>query len=258
MKCICGCEFEPVVEYRHKLACGDCREEAPLAAVMGDEQYHLLITDPPYGVSYGAKNEFLNAIARGNLIQTPIVGDQESPEDMSAFWLAAFKTVRQYARPGASYYTTGPQVGDLLLLLLALRDSGFPLRHMLIWAKNNHVLGRSDYHYKHEPIIYGWVEGAGHHFYGGAGETSLWEIDKPFRSDLHPTTKPLELYERAIRNSSQPGEIVLDPFAGSGTVLVGCERWGRRGRAIDVAPSYCAVALQRMQDACGLVGERIA
>ena len=124
--------------------------------------------------------------------------------EISAFWKAAFTAARRHAKPGACYYVTGPQGGDLLLfLLLALKDSGFPLHHILIWAKNNHVLGRSDYNYKHEPIIYGWVEGAGHRFYGGAGENSLWEVDKPLKSEFHPTMKPVELISRAIKNSSQ-------------------------------------------------------
>ncbi len=110
------------------------------------QRYDLLVTDPPYGVSYAAKNEFLNAISRGNRIQEPIAGDHQTPEEMSTFWKEAFSAVRTHARPGADYYVTGPQGGDLLLLLLlALKDSGFPLHHMLIWAKNNHVLGRSDY-----------------------------------------------------------------------------------------------------------------
>jgi DNA modification methylase len=235
----------------HRLICGDCTDETVVAQVMGgtEEQYDLLLTDPPYGVSYADKNEFLNAIDRGNRIQTPIEGDHRSADEMSVFWKQAFGIARGFARPGACYYTTGPQGGDLLLLLLlALRESGFPLRHTLIWAENNHVLGRSDYNYKHEPILYGWVDGAGHRFYGAAGETSLWEIPKPQKSDLHPTTKPVGLFERAIRNSTAKGEIVYDPFLGSGTTLVACERLGRQGIGIELHPPYVAVCLQRLDD----------
>jgi DNA modification methylase len=122
---------------------------------------------------------------------------------------------------------------------------------MLIWAKNNHVLGRCDYHYQHEPVLYGWVEGAGHHFYGGHSETSLWAIDKPQHSDLHPTTKPVELYARAIRNSSEPGDVVADIFAGSGTAIIAAESLGRRCRAMEIDPTYVAVALQRYVDTTG-------
>lgn len=240
----------------HRLMCGDSTSAADVARLMGGTNYALLVTDPPYGVSYAAKNEFLNAVARGNSIQTPIEHDHSTPEEMSEFWRKAFSTFRAYACPGASYYVTGPQGGDLLLLLLALRDSGYPLRHMLIWAKNNHVLGRSDYNYKHEPIIYGWVEGAGHHFYGDAGETSLWEIDKPQHSDLHPTTKPVELYARAMRNSSAGGDVVADYFAGSGTAFVAGEQVGRVVFGMELTPEYTAVTLQRLTD-IGLAPHRV-
>ena len=233
---------------KHRLLCGDCRNAT--GSVMDKDLYDLLVTDPPYGVSYASKNEFLNAIAPGNRIQTPIAGDHQTPEEMETFWREAFTAVRAFAKPGTSYYVTGPQGGDLLLLLLNLRASGFPLRHMLIWAKNNHVLGRSDYNYKHEPIIYGWVEGA-HRYCGGASETSLWEIDKPHESKLHPTMKPVELYARAIRNSSTEGEIVLDPFCGSGTCVIAAEQLSRRCYGLEIDPHYCDVIVERWQNLTG-------
>ena len=229
---------------RHRLACGDCLHSDQL---FDDKKYDLLVTDPPYGVSYASKNTFLNAIDKGNRIQTPIACDHQNPEEMSAFWRAAFTAARSHAKPGPAYYVTGPQGGDLLLfLLLALKDSGFPLHHILIWAKNNHVLGRSDYNYKHEPIIYGWVEGAGHRFYGGAGENSLWEVDKPLKSEFHPTMKPVELIARAIKNSSQEGEIIYDPFLGSGTTMVAAEQLRRVCYGMEIAPGYVAVTLERL------------
>src|SRR2546426_9385019 len=98
---------------------------------------------------------------------------------------------------------------------------------MLVWAKTHFVLGRCDYHYQHEPILYGWVEGAGHRFKGGHAETSLWLIDRPFKSELHPTTKPVELYARAMRNSSDPGDLIADIFNGAGTAIIAAEHLGR-------------------------------
>ena len=229
---------------RHRLACEDCLHSDQL---FDDKKYDLLVTDPPYGVSYASKNTFLNAIDKGNRIQTPIACDHQNPEEMSAFWRAAFMAARRHAKPGACYYVTGPQGGDLLLFLLqALKDSGFPLHHILIWAKNNHVLGRSDYNYKHEPIIYGWVEGAGHRFYGGGGENSLWEVDKPLKSEFHPTMKPVELIARAIKNSSQEGEIIYDPFLGSGTTMVAAEQLRRVCYGMEISPGYVAVTLERL------------
>lgn len=232
----------------HRMMCGDSTNTDDVAELMQGEHYALLVTDPPYGVSYASKNEYLNAIAPANRIQTPIKQDHAAPEDMATFWKSAFRVIREFAQPGASYYVTGPQGGDLLLLLLALSECNFPLRHMLIWAKNNHVLGRSDYNYKHEPIIYGWVNGAAHSFYGDAGEVSLWEIDKPQKSELHPTMKPVQLYERAIYNSSARGEIVADFFAGSGTCGVAAEHLKRRAYMMEYTPEYVAVILQRLSD----------
>lgn len=233
----------------HRVLCGDTTRREDLARLMAGERYALLVTDPPYGVSYAAKNAFLNAVAKGTRIQQPILGDDAPPEAMFAFWLRAFAALRAHAAPGASYYVTGPQGGDLLFFFLkALKEADFPLRHMLIWAKNNHVLGRSDYHYQHEPILYGWVEGAAHTFNGGPGETSLWEIDKPLKSDLHPTMKPVELFERAIRNGSNVGDLVCDGFGGSGTTVVACERTARCARVLELDPGYCAVILQRLAD----------
>lgn len=242
---ICKCcrkEFKPKNPV-HRLGIIDAES---FGLVMQDKKYDLLVSDPPYGVSLADKNQFLNAIDEGNRVQTPIAGDHQTPEAMSLFWKTKFSAVRKFASPGAAYYVTGPQGGDLLLLLLlALRESGFPLRHMLIWAKNNHVLGRCDYHYKHEPIIYGWVEGS-HAFHGGHGETSLWEIDKPHTSEFHPTMKPIELFARAIRNSTSPDQIIADPFIGSGTAMLAAEQLGRVCYSADLDPAYAAVTLERM------------
>ena len=241
---------------RHRLLCGDATSAEDVGRLMDGKKADLLLTDPPYGVSYASKNEFLNALDKGNRIQTEIENDHKTPEEMSAFWVAAFTTVREHMRPGASYYVTGPLAGDLPLFLLALKEGGFPLRHMLIWAKNNHVLGRSDYHYKHEPIIYGWVEGA-HTFYGGRSETSLWTIDKPHKSDLHPTMKPVALFAKAIENSTKSGETVLDPFLGSGTTLVACEQLGRTCYGMEISPQYCQVIIDRWEKLTGQKAEKV-
>lgn len=222
----------------HTVVCGDCRE-------VTYQEYDLLVTDPPYGVSYADKNSFLNAVDEGNRNQSEIAGDHMAPEQMSDLWLAAFSAVRNGAKPGASYYITGPQGGDLLLLLLALKAADFPLRHMLIWAKNNHVLGRADYNYKHEPILYGWVKGS-HRWVGEGGEeTSLWQVDKPHSSKEHPTMKPVALFAKAIGNSCQRGGLVADPFLGSGTTLIAAENLGRRCFGVEIEPKYVDVVCGR-------------
>jgi DNA modification methylase len=120
---------------------------------------------------------------------------------------------------------------------------------MLIWVKNNHVLGRCDYNYKHEPILYGWIKK--HRFFGDHSNTSVWEIDRPTTAKEHPTMKPVALYVKAIENSSQKGEIVLEPFSGSGTCIMACEQTGRFCRAIELMPGYVAVALERWSELTG-------
>lgn len=232
----------------HTLVCGDA---ATASNYPVDDVVALVVTDPPYGVSYADKNEFLNGYDKGNHIQQPIENDHMTPEETQALWVDVFTVCHDTLRPGGVYYVTGPQGGDLLLLLLALKESGLILKHMLIWAKNNHVLGRCDYNYKHEPILYGWKEG-GHKFYGDGTDKSVWEIDKPHASKLHPTMKPVALYERAIRNSSKPGEMVLDPFAGSGTAIVAAEGTGRVCHAIELDPHYCDVICARWEAATGV------
>lgn len=241
----------------HRLFCGDATQANDVQMVMGGERFAILVTDPPYGVSYADKNAFLNHLDKGNRVQKEIAGDHEAPEAMAEFWRTAFSSARPFAKEGASYYVTGPQGGDLLLLLLtALRDAGFPLKHMLIWAKNNHVLGRSDYHYKHEPILFGWVKGS-HCFHGPAGEVSLWTVDRPAKSDLHPTMKPVWLFARAIRNSSRTGDVVLDPFLGSGTSLIAAEQMGRRCFGLEIDPAYGDVIVARWEKFTGRKAERI-
>lgn len=214
----------------------------------------MLLTDPPYGVSYADKNKYLNAIAPGNRIQIPIQNDHQTPENMYQLWLAVFAIAYSIMSSGAAYYVTGPQGGALLfLLLLSLKDSGLILKHMLIWVKNNHVLGRADYNYKHEPILYGWKAG-GHKFYGPSNEVSVWEVDKPLKSNLHPTMKPVSLFVRAIVNSTKRDELIYDPFLGSGTTIIACEQTHRICYGIEIDPAYCDVIVTRY---CNFTGSKM-
>ncbi len=239
----------------HRLLCGDARNADGVQELMGDERYSILVTDPPYGVSYADKNEFLNSLDSGKRLEKKIAHDDQTPEQMAAFWKSAFSTIRPFAGDGASFYITGPSGFLLLPLLIALRDSGFLQRQLLVWAKNNHVLGRSDYHYKHESILYGWVKGA-HKYYGPPGEVSLWQVDRPSASKLHPTMKPVGLFARAIRNSSRTGEIVLDPFLGSGTSIIAAEQLGRRCYGLEIDPAYCDVIVKRWEKFTGQKAKR--
>ena len=233
----------------HRLLCGDSTKREDMERVMGGERAELFVTDPPYGVSYADKNRFLNAIGRPNSIEEPIENDHQTVSEMAGLWLSAFKNAYVFCDDGCAYYICSPQGGELMMMMMMMiSDAGFLLKHSIIWVKNQFVIGRSDYHYKHEPLLYGWKKG-GHKFYGDRGECSVWEISKPHDSNDHPTMKPVELFERAIKNSSQNGGVILDVFIGSGTTLVACENIHRKGCGIEISPAYCAVTLERMQTA---------
>ena len=228
----------------HRLICGDCTDGKVVAAIAPGGSCDLWLTDPPYAVGYADKNRYLNAIARGNRIQVPIVNDHLSLEDATAVWKAAALNALDACADHASYYWFACQGGDQMMMMMTLSEVGWRVRHELIWVKNNHVLGRTDYNYKHEPILYGWKKDGRHRFFGGF-QTSVLEFPKPQQSDLHPTTKPVELVERLISNSTEAGQIVLDTFLGSGTTIMACEQLGRRCRAVEIDPGYVAVALER-------------
>ena len=242
----------------HRLACGDCTDKAVVERVMGGELCDMWLTDPPYAVGYADKNAYLNSIAPGNRIQTPIINDHLTLDDAARLWKEAATLALQFSADHASYYWFACQGGDqMMMMMMRLSEAGWRVRHELIWVKNNHVLGRTDYNYKHEPILYGWKKDGKHRFFGGF-QTSVLEFPKPQNSDLHPTTKPVELIERLIGNSSQTGQAVFDGFLGSGTTLVACQNLGRRGRGVEISPEYCAVVLQRMSDAFpGIEIERV-
>lgn len=132
-----------------------------------------------------------------------------------------------------------------MMMMMSLSDAGWKVRHELIWVKNNHVLGRCDYNYKHEPILYGWKQDGTHKFFGGF-QTSVLEFDKPQKSDQHPTTKPVDLIGRLIENSTEPDNLILDTFLGSGTTMVAAHQLHRRCYGLEIDPKYCQVIIDRM------------
>jgi DNA modification methylase len=164
---------------------------------------------------------------------------------MKELWVGAFKNAIEVTRSGGCYYICSPQGGELMMMMMmSILEAGWELKHCLIWVKNNIVLGRSDYNYQHEPLLYGWKEGK-HNFYGEGGASSVWQIDKPRSSKLHPTMKPVELCARAIKNSSKPNEIVLDLFGGSGSTLIACEQLDRICYMMELDCRYVDVIRKR-------------
>ena len=244
----------------HRLMCGDSTDAGDVALLMDGEKADMCFTDPPYGVSYADKNAFLNAISFGHRIQEPIANDHETPKEMHEFWLNVFNIIGEFTSDCMAYYITAPQGGELLLLLQAIQESEtLALKHMLIWNKNNHVLGRCDYNYKHEPIIYGWKKKGTHHFIGGSKfKTSVWDIPKPMKSDLHPTMKPVELVSACLLDNSVEGQSVLDLFGGSGTTLIAAEQLNRKCYMMELDPHYCDVIIARWEKLTGNKAERIS
>ena len=242
----------------HRLMCGDSTDLETVKKLMGGGLADMIFTDPPYGVSYTDKNEFLNRIGKPIGVPNPIENDSKSPEEMNIFWKQVFGNLAEITKDDAAYYVTSPQGGDLLLLLLAIRETPFALKHTLIWNKNNHILGRCDYNYKHEPIIYGWKKKGTHHFYGaGKFKTSVWDIDKPLKNDLHPTMKPVELVANCLLDCTKEGDSVVDVFGGSGTTLIAAEQLKRRCYMMELDPHYCDVILTRWEQFTGKKAKKI-
>jgi DNA modification methylase len=177
----------------------------------------------PYGVSYAAKNEFLNRSDRGNRTQKPITNDHLTQAEIEALFRDALAAVVEHCEPGAACYATVPGGPLQVCFIRAFERAGFTFKHGLVWVKNQFVIGMSGYHFRHEPVLYGWLGNGPHYWCGDRSQDSVFEIDKPHVSDLHPTQKPVEL----IANSSRAGEIIYDPFSGAGTTLVATHQLGR-------------------------------
>lgn len=226
----------------HRLLCGDSTLEESYAQLLQGEEVDMVFTDPPYNVNYAntAKDKMRG---KNRAILNDNLGD-----GFYDFLLAALTPTVANCR-GAIYVAMSSS--ELDLLQSAFREAGGKWSTFVIWAKNTFTMGRSDYQRQYEPILYGWPEGGKHHWCGDRDQSDVWQIKKPHKNDLHPTMKPVELVERAIRNSSRPGNSVMDPFGGSGTTLIAAEKTGRVGRMIELDPKYVDVIVRRWQDWTG-------
>jgi DNA modification methylase len=226
----------------HRLLCGDSTVAESYDRVLNGEPVDMVFTDPPYNVNYAnsAKDKMRGkdrAILNDNL------GD-----GFYDFLLAALTPTIGNCQGGIYVAMSS---SELDVLQAAFRAAGGKWSTFIIWAKNTFTLGRADYQRQYEPILYGWPEGAQRHWCGDRDQGDVWNIKKPQKNDLHPTMKPVELVERAIRNSSRPGNVVLDPFGGSGTTLIAAEKSGRLARLIELDPNYADVIVRRWQEWTG-------
>ena len=222
----------------HKLLCGDATKAEDYKALLGEELADMTVTDPPYNVNYAntAKDKM-----RGT--NRPILNDNMG-DGFAGFLLLACQNILAVTK-GAVYIAMSSS--ELDTLQSAFRAAGGKWSTFVIWAKNTFTMGRADYQRQYEPILYGWKDGAQHYWCGARDQGDVWQIKKPHKNDLHPTMKPVELMERAVRNSSKTRDIVLDPFGGSGTTLIACEKSGRRARLMELDSKYVDVIIKRWQ-----------
>lgn len=227
----------------HRLMCGDASKAPLVASLLGDQKVTMAFTDPPYNVALGDHGGQQKGQRRRR-----IENDALAPEQWESF-------VRQWAGnlvpnvEGALYVCMSSK--EWPLVARVLEESNAHWSDTLIWAKDRFVIGRADYQRQYEPIWYGWRDGARHHWCGGRDQGDVWNIPRPGASDLHPTMKPLQLVERAIKNSSTHGDSVLDLFLGSGTTLMAAERTGRICYGVELDPRYCQVIIRRWQSFTG-------
>ena len=242
----------------HRLLCGDATKSEDVARLMDGQKADMVFIDPPYGVNYGHDQEKLQKLSGGKFSKsrekTQIEGDDLSIDEISKLlWRPSFKNLYENAQDDCSFYMTMCQGGDqMMMMMMMMMRENWQIKHELIWAKNAQVfsMGRLDYDYQHEPILFGWKKR--HKFYGkGPFLTSIWQIPKLTKSDLHPTMKPVLLIENALLNSSKADDLCVDFFCGSGTTLIACEKLKRRCFGMEIDPLYCDVIIERWENFTG-------
>jgi DNA modification methylase len=249
----------------HTLLCGDSTDPEQVRKAMGTGTASLVFTDPPYGVAYVGKTAKALTLSNDDLGDD---GTRALVMDAARAWPL---------KPGGAFYVCSPAGDQETAFRMALRDAGLTLRQCLVWVKQHFVMGRQDYHWRHESMLYGWAEGAAHYFvdertqdtvwdemanlkamskdelielvkgYRRKENTTVWPEDRPTASLLHPTTKPIALIQKAIRNSSLHGEIVFDGFGGSGSTLIAADSLDRKAVVIELDPRYCDVIRTRWE-----------
>ena len=225
---------------RHRLMCGDSTNKSDVKELMGGYQADLLLTDPPYNVDYTGKQKS----------KMKIDNDHLENDEFYKFLSSAFSNAKQVMKAGAAYYVWYAS-SQAINFNKALNDNGLKVREELIWKKNQIVMGRQDYQWQHEPCLYGWNEDGSHAWYSDRKQSTILSFDKPQRSDLHPTMKPIPLFDYQIKNSSKAGDIVLDLFGGSGTSIMACEQDGRTCYTMEFDPKYVDVIIKRWEEFTG-------
>lgn len=218
----------------HRLLCGDSTDSDQVARLMNGEKADMCHTDPPYNIDYEGGSKKREKIANDKL------------DDFPKFLYDVYTTISIALKKGGAIYVwhASSETHNFIQQFL---NAGFLFKSYIVWNKNNSTFGRSDYHWKHEPCIYGWLDGASHKWYGDRKQTTVWDIDRPSRSEEHPTMKPIPLCCKPLENSSQKGDIVLDVFLGSGSTMVAAHQLKRKCYGMELDPKYCQVIIDRMR-----------
>ncbi|QZA80840.1 site-specific DNA-methyltransferase [Deefgea piscis] len=226
----------------HRVLCGDSTNLDHVAQLMDGYLADLIVTDPPYNVAYEGKTKD----------KLTIENDAMNDGKFYRFLLDAYAGMFAFAKDGAGLYVFHAD-SEGMNFRKAMLDAGFKLAQCCIWVKQSLVLGRQDYQWQHEPVLYGWKPTGPHRWYTDRSQTTVWRFDRPARNDVHPTMKPVELICYPISNSSRGGDIVLDLFGGSGSTLIACHKLGRHARIMELDPRYVDVIIQRWQTFSGLI-----
>lgn len=223
---------------KHRLMCGDATSKEDVQTLMGDTKGNLILTDPPYGVSFKSSSGLT------------IENDSMKNDEFYNFLLSAFKNMADHLEKGGSAYVFHADT-EGLNFRKAFVDSGFHLAGCCIWVKNSLVLGRSDYQWQHEPVLYGFMQNGKHRWYSDRKQTTIWNFDKPKKNSNHPTSKPLDLLSYPISNSTQENAVVIDTFGGSGSTLMACEKMNRICYTMELDEKYASVILRRYVEDTG-------
>lgn len=246
-------EVEPVCQPgdiwilgRHRLLCGDATKNEDMQQLMNNQLADLIITDPPYNVDYtGATKD-----------QLKIKNDKMDNEKFHEFLLKSYQAMYNAAAPGASIYVFHADT-EAVNFRETFTMAGWKLAQCCIWAKQSLVMGRQDYHWQHEPVLYGWKPTGPHHWYSDRKQSTLWHFQKPTKNLEHPTMKPIELISYPLQNSSKKGDLILDPFGGSGSTLMAAEQTERTCHTMELDLHYCDVIINRWEEFTGEKAELV-
>lgn len=225
---------------QHRLMCGDSTSIDEIEKLANGQLVDMWLTDPPYNVAYEGKTK--DALT--------IKNDSMADDQFRQFLRDSYTAADAVMKPGAVFYIWHAD-SEGYNFRGAAKDAGWKVRQCLIWKKSTLVMGRQDYHWKHEPCLYGWKDGAGHLWAADRKQTTILEFDKPSRSGEHPTMKPVALFEYQMLNNTKGGDIVLDSFGGSGITLIACEKTARQCRMMELDPKYCDVIIKRWEEYTG-------